>query len=189
MKRILIIAALCLAALTAHSQTIEVVSGSTTRIFLEKTNTTDNSTTFGYLEATFNAGAYLQVFHEQKFWDAPIFLHGEYQTTFDGNHTAIAGPAYSFYLPNGFISLGAFYRYDFGINTHAVQTSLSYFAAWKWLELYGYNHFWYNGAPSFFGEERLHIRLSEHFLVGAILDLTYFGEFAAVPLVGIRFDF
>lgn len=38
MKRFLIIAVLCLSALTAKAQTIEVVLGQQPRIFLEKTS-------------------------------------------------------------------------------------------------------------------------------------------------------
>lgn len=189
MKQILTIAALCLAALTAHGQTVEVVGGSTTRIFLEKTQATDNSTTFAYMEATFGGGAYVQVFREQKWWDTPLYLHGEYRSTFDGAHTIIAGPSYSFFVPVGFFSLAPFYRYDIGPNKHAVQVSACYFLDWGWLELYGYNDAWYDGAVNFFGEERMHFRINEHFKIGAILDVTYFGEFAITPLLGVRYDF
>lgn len=189
MKRILTIAALCLAALTATAQTVEVVCGSTTRIFIEKTLVSDNATTFAYMEATFGGGGYAQFFQEGKWWETPIFLHGEYRTTFDGNHTIIAGPSYSFFLPHGVINLAPFYRYDIGINQHAVQLSASYSVDFGWLELYGYNDAWYNGQMNFYGEERIHFRLTDHFKIGAILDLSYFGGFAAVPAVGIRFDF
>lgn len=182
------IAALCVAALTAYGQTAEVVSGSTTRIFLEKTHTTDNGTTFAYVEGTFGGGAYAQFFQEYKWWEVPLFVHGEYRTTFDGNHTAIVGPAYSFYLNNGFISLAPYYRYDLGLNTSSVQGSLTYLLDFGWLELYGYNDVWYDGAVNFYGEERLHLRLTDHIKIGLILDLSYFGEFKATPLIGLRFD-
>ena len=99
----MIIAVLCLSALTAKAQTIEVVLGEQPRLFLEKTSVTQNSTTFAYLEAGYNAGAMVKLFHEQKFWDAPAYIHAEYQSTFNGSHTAIAGGSYSFGLPNGYI--------------------------------------------------------------------------------------
>lgn len=189
MKKIITLAILALACIAGRAQTVELVAGKTQRVFIEKTAAVENSTTFAYLEATYNGGAMLKVFREQKFWKAPIFLHGEYQTTFDGNHTAIAGPSWTIGLPTGFLSLGAFYRYDFGANLHGAQASFCYLSAWKWVELYGYNHFWYNGAPCFFGEERLHFRITEHLKLGAIVDLTYFGAFAAIPYLGIRYDF
>ena len=189
MKHILIIAAMCLAALTAKAQTIEVVGGSTTRIFLEKTLATDNATTFAYIEASFGGGAYAQVFQEYKWWETPLYLHGEYRTTFDGNHTIIAGPSYSFFVPTGFISLAPFYRYDIGINKHAVQLSACYLFDFGWLELYGYNDAWYNGEMNFFGEERIHLRLTDHIKIGALIDLAYFGEFTITPGFGLRFDF
>lgn len=189
MKRLAILAALVLGTISAKAQTVEFVVGSTQRVFVEKTAVTPNTTTFAYLEATYGGGAMLKLFHEQKFWDTPLFLHGEYQTTFDGNHTAIAGPSYTFGIPTGFLSLGAFYRYDFLSRLHGAQASFCYLSAWKWVELYGYNHFWYNGSPCFFGEERLHIRITDHFKVGAILDLTYFGQFGETLYFGIRYDF
>ena len=88
MKRLLIIAVLCLSALTAKAQTIEVVLGEQPRIFLEKTRVMDNSTTFAYLEAGYKGGAMVKLFHEQKFWDAPAYIHAEYQSSFNDSHTA-----------------------------------------------------------------------------------------------------
>ena len=103
MKRFLIIAVLCLSALTAKAQTIEVVLGEQPRIFLEKTRVMDNSISFAYLEGGYNTGAMVKLFHEQKFWKTPAYIHVEYQSTFNGSHTAIAGGSYSFGLPNGYI--------------------------------------------------------------------------------------
>ena len=189
MKKIVALFAAILACLVCRAQTVELVAGKTQRVFIEKTAVTNNSTSFAYLEATYGGGAMLKVFHEQKFWEAPVFLHAEYQTTFDGTHTAIIGPSWTAGIPTGFLSLGAFYHYDIGPNLHAAQVSFCYLSAWKWVELYGYNHFWFNGSPNFFGEERVHFRITDHFKVGAILDLMYFGEFAAIPYLGIRYDF
>ena len=189
MKKFFTAFCVLLACLVCRAQTVEIVVGKTQRVFVEKTAASENATSFAYLEATYNGGAMLKVFHEQKFWETPLFIHGEYQTTFDGGHTAIVGPSYTFGLKTGFISLGAFYHYDFAPGLNAVQTSFCYLWNWKRLELYGYNHFWYNGSPCFFGENRAHITITEHFKFGAIVDLTYFGEFAAVPYIGIRYDF
>ena len=188
MKRFLIIAVLCLSALTAHSQTIEVVLGKQPRIFLEKTKVTENATTFAYLEGNFGGGAMVKVFHEQKWWKMPAYIHAEYQSTFNGSHTAIVGGTWSFGLPNGFISLSSLYRYDYGINAHAVQLSNAYLAAWKWCELYGYNHVWYNGALCYFGEERFHVNIYKGLKLGAILNLSYFGQFVPSVSLGIRYD-
>jgi hypothetical protein len=188
MKRFLIIAVLCLSALTAKAQTIEVVLGEQPRIFLEKTSITDKSITFAYLEGSYGAGAMVKLFREQKWWDVPAYIHAEYQSTFNGSHTAIAGGTWSFGLPNGFISLSPLYRYDFGINRNAIQLSNAYLAAWKWCELYGYNHIWYNGGVNFFGEERLHINITSRFKIGVILNITYFGAFDTMLSFGLRYD-
>lgn len=189
MKKIIFVWAILLACFVCKGQTVEFVAGTTQRVFVEKTDATENATTFAYLEATYNGGALLKVFREQKYWKAPVFIHAEYQTTFNGNHTAIVGPSYTYGLPTGFLSFGVFYHYDTNPGEHAVQASFCYLWNWKRLELYGYNHFWQNSAPCFFGENRAHISITDHFKVGAILDLTYFGEFGAVPYLGIRYDF
>lgn len=188
MKRILIIAILSCLAVVMQAQTVEVVLGKQPRIFIEKTAVTKNSVSFAYLEGSYGSGAMAKLFHEQKFWEVPAYIHTEYQTTFNGSHTAILGGAYSFPLSNGFISLCPLYRYDFGINRHAVQLSNCYFAAWKWCELYGYNHVWYNGGINFFGEERFHINITKAFKIGAILNITHFGAWGATISAGIRYD-
>lgn len=188
MKRFLIIAVLCLFTLTAKAQTIEVVLGNQPRIFLEKTSASTNATTFAYIEGAYNSGAMVKIFHEQKFWEIPVYIHTEYQTTFNGSHTAIAGGTWSFGLPNGFISLSPLYRYDFGINCNAIQLSNAYLTVWEWCELYGYNHVWYNGGLNYFGEERFHVNITKQLKAGVIVNLMYFGAFDAMLSFGIRYD-
>lgn len=189
MKRVLAIIAALTAVLTAKAQTAELLIGEQQRAFIEQTIGTEHSVTFAYLEATYNGGAMIKLFRERKFWEAPIYIHAEYQSTFDGGHTAIFGGAYTFGLKNGFISLCPLYRYDFAPGLHAIQLSNIYKADWRWCELYGYNHFWYNGSPCFFGEERFHIKLGQHFRLGAVVDISYFGAFRIQPYCGIRYDF
>lgn len=188
MKRILILIIAALSCVAAKAQTVELVLGETPRIFIEKTAVSDNSVSFAYLEGNYGAGAMLKLFHEQKWWKTPAYIHAEYQTSFNGSHTAILGGAYSFFLPNGFISLCPLYRYDFGINKSAAQLSNCYFAEWRWCELYGYNHAWYNGSFCFFGEERFHIKITDYFMVGLIANITRFGMLDASISLGIRYD-
>ena len=178
MKRLLIASILTFASLSIKAQTVELVLGSKPRVLIEKTAVSANNISFAYLEGVYKGGAMLKLFHEQKWWKLPAYIHAEYQTTFNGSHTAIIGGSYSFGLPNGFISLCPLYRYDFSINKHAAQLSNCYLAAWKWCELYGYNHVWFNGGVNFFGEERFHITITKQFKIGAILDITHFAEWA-----------
>ncbi len=172
--------------ITCNAQDIELIVTGQPKVFFESTKVKDNSTTFAYLEATYNGGAMMKLFHEQKFWKKPIFLHLEYQTTFT-NHTAIAGGSYSFFVKNGYISMGLFARYDWGINRFAAQISNSYLFSWKWGDFNGYNHLWYNGQWNFFGEERLNINLTPQIAISGILDISYFGEFNLIPCLGVRY--
>ena len=188
MKRTIVILSLLLIGMISKAQDVELVINEQPRVFFEHTAIADNSTTFTYQEATYNVGSMLHLYHEQKFWDAPVFLHLEYQSTFN-THTAIAGASYSFYLPTGFVSIAPLSRYDWGINSFAVQLSNSYCFDWGVLQFYGYNHLWYNGAMCFFGEERMHIKLSKHYAAGLILDITHFGAWEVIPALGLRYSF
>lgn len=188
MKKIIVIVSLLLIGMIGRAQDIELVINEQPRVFFEYTAVADNSTTFAYLESAYKGGSMMQLFHEQKFWGAPLFLHLEYQTTFN-THTAIAGASYSFYLPSGFVSLAPLVRYDWGQNLFAIQLSNSYLFNFGRLELYGYNHLWYNGSPCFFGEERAHFNFSEHYAIGVIIDITHFAEWEVTPSIGIRYRF
>lgn len=186
MKKLLL--ALCLLfCLGATAQTTaELLVGKQQKIFLERTFVTDNSCTFGYLEAAYNGGAMFKAFHEQKFWKAPVYGHVEYQTTFDGNHVALAGLGLYKFLDNGFLELCPMYRYDGQSNWNL---SFVYLLNWKYLELYGYNHLWGWDSVCFFGEERVHFKIGQHFRLGGAIDLAYFGEFTVTPMLGLRYDF
>lgn len=188
MKKFVLSIVIACVALTSHAQDVELVINGQPRVFFEHTTIADNTTTFAYLEATYNGGSMLKLFHEHKFWEAPMFLHLEYQSTFN-THTAIAGASYSFYLPKGFVSLAPLARYDWGQNLFAIQLSNSYLFNFGRLELYGYNHAWYNGSFCFFGEERLHVKIDEHYAIGLILNIMYFNGWDMSPSLGLRYRF
>jgi len=187
MKKFLILCfGLMLGVMASAQTTAELYIGQhETKIFLERTAVSDNSVTFGYLEATYQGGAMFKAFHEQKFWKVPIYGHVEYQTTFDGNHVCLAGAGLYKYLGNGFLELCPMYRYDGQSNW---QLSFVYQFNWKYLELYGYNHVWGQNYACFFGEERLHFKLGDHFRIGVAVDLAYFDKFTVTPYLGIRYD-
>ena len=166
--------------------TAELFIGKQQKIFLERTFVTDNSCTFGYLEATYGGGVMFKAFHEQKFWKAPIYGHVEYQTTFDGNHVYVAGVGLYKFLKNGFLELCPMYKYDGKSNWNL---SFIYLLNWKYIELYGYNHVWGQNKPCFFGEQRVHFKIGNHFRIGGALDISYFDKFSITPMFGLRYDF
>lgn len=187
-KFIIAIAALLLSLQMTGQTTVELVYGETPRLFIERTGLGENFTSFAYIEADYKGGAMVKLFHEQKFWETPIFAHVEYQTQFTGNHTIILWPSYTFGLNNGFVSLSAFYRLDTRETVSSPQLSNAYLLAYKWLEFNGFNHLWYSNGFCFFGEERIHFNITQKFKVGFICDITHFGEWRIIPQAGIRFD-
>lgn len=188
MKKFVLSIIIACVALSAQAQDVELVINNQTRVFFEHTKVADNATTFAYIESTYNGSSMMKLFREQKFWESPIFLHLEYQTTFD-THTAIVGASYSFYLSKGFISIAPLARYDWGMNSFALQLSNSYLFNFGRVELYGYNHAWHNGAFCFFGEERVHLNISGHYSVGMIINISHFEKWKITPSLGLRYRF
>lgn len=187
MKKFIIISlGLMLGVMASAQTTAELLIGQhEKKIFLERTDVTDNSVTFGYLEATYHGGAMFKAFHEHKFWEIPIYGHVEYQTTFDGHHVYIAGGGFYKNLKNGFLELCPMYRYDGQSNW---QLSFVYMLNLEHFEIYGYNHLWGQNNVRFFGEERVHFKIGDHFRIGAAIDLAYFDKFTITPYLGIRYD-
>lgn len=186
MKKSILFIISCLVAIIANAQDIEFSIGEKPRVFFEHTLIKQNSVTFSYAEIS-KENAMLKIFHEQKWWEAPVYLHLEYQTTFE-QHTALLGGTYSLLLPCGAINFSAFARYDTPC-FFSPQVSLSYSLFCKNVEFYGYNHCWYSNGVCFFGEERIHYNFNEHYAVGAILSIAYFGSFTLTPSLGFRFRF
>lgn len=85
------------------------------KLSLETTRVCPNSVTYGYADISHdyqnnssNSGNYVQIFREQKFWELPLYLHGEFRmyNGFDGfhTHTGYIGAAYTFNFSHGFIA-------------------------------------------------------------------------------------
>lgn len=189
MKRLLFII-LAIVNIVAHAQTIELVTNTRgdSKLFFEHTASTDNSTTYSYFETTYNGSSMADLFHEQKYWDAPLFIHAEYTTAFSGDHTILVGGAYCLYHNTGFVSFSPLYRWEYNADD-AVQLTNVYLADFSKLELYGFNNLWYNGSTNFFGECRLHLKVGKHTRIGIIEDVSYFGSFNAETLVGFSYNF
>lgn len=183
MKRVLFLMLVSLVMIAGRAQDIQFMFGEQSKVFFETTAVEDNRTTFAYMEAAYEGGAMLKLFREQKFWELPLYIHAEYQTTF-AEHTAIIGAAYTINHNRGYLSLAPLFRYD---NKAAAQLSISYLLVWKWGDFNGYNHLWYNGNYNFVGEERLNINVTDKIAVSGIIDITHFGAWAITPYCGIRY--
>lgn len=183
MKRVFFLILTSLVMICGKAQDVQFMFGEQCKVFFETTTVRTNSTTFAYIESTYKGGTMLKLFHEQKFWETPLYIHAEYQTSFS-NHTFLMGPSYSFNHKKGYVSFAALCRIE---NTVSPQLSNSYLVFWGWGDFNGYNHLWINKTPSFVGEERLNINVYKNIAISAILDITYFGGWDFTPYVGLRY--
>ncbi|MBP5210708.1 MAG: hypothetical protein J6Z27_02570 [Bacteroidales bacterium] len=168
------------------------------KVISESTQGTDNNTGYAYMEAGFGlkpeASNYLyaQFFWEQKFWETPLFIHGEFRTTlFDGQFDNIhyLGAAYCFYTPHGFAAIEPLYRYN-KHEGHGYQ--LSIVGGWDWerFDLAEYFDWWGNRASDFvprsvYSETRGYFKINKRFEIGAVLILSkYFDDPVNANLFG-----
>lgn len=101
---------------------------STTKLMYEGTKVTDNSVTYALFSGDFsdksdNNFYYAQIFHEQKFWDAPVYIHTEFRTYNFYQNVVYLGGAFTFGTEHGMIAIEPLVRNDsFG----------PYTKTWKW---------------------------------------------------------
>lgn len=101
---------------------------STTKLMYEGTKVTDNSVTYALFSGDFsdksdNNFYYAQIFHEQKFWDAPVYIHTEFRTYNFYQNVVYLGGAFTFATEHGMIAIEPLVRNDsFG----------PYTKTWKW---------------------------------------------------------
>lgn len=101
---------------------------STTKLMYEGTKVTDNSVTYALFSGDFsdksdNNFYYAQIFHEQKFWDAPVYIHTEFRTYNFYQNVVYLGGAFTLATEHGMIAIEPLVRNDsFG----------PYTKTWEW---------------------------------------------------------
>lgn len=102
---------------------------STTKLMYEGTKVTDNSVTYALFSGDFsdksdNNFYYAQIFHEQKFWDAPVYIHTEFRTYNFYQNVVYLGGAFTFGTEHGMIAIEPLVRND--------SFGRPYTKTWKW---------------------------------------------------------
>lgn len=97
---------------------------STTKLMYEGTKLTDNSVTYAFFSGDFSDKSdnnlyYAQIFHEQKFWDAPVYIHTGFSTYNFYQNVVYLGGAFTFGTEHGMIAIEPLVR-------------SSYTKTWKW---------------------------------------------------------
>ena len=102
---------------------------STTKLMYEGTKLTDNSVTYALFSGDFsdksdNNFYYAQIFHEQKFWDAPVYIHTEFRTYNFYQNVVYLGGAFTVGTEHGMIAIEPLVRKRF--------FWCPYTKTWKW---------------------------------------------------------
>jgi hypothetical protein len=198
MKKILLATLFGLLFITGQSQNVQIAWGEEVKVVAETELHDDNSMSFLYTELVVEnnkaASTYVQLFREQKFWEAPVYIHAEFRTfiaeQFLTNNVYMIGAAFGVIAKeNGYLTLEALYRYD-DRNNWQFTTVGGFF--YKDLSFSHYADFYGVDRLYMFSENKLFYQLSNHFKVGCNIELglnTREGKkWSCYPFVILRID-
>lgn len=126
--------------------------------------------------------AYIQLFHEHKFWEAPLFLHAEYRTYGLNEHYGYIGLAYDFFTPSGMIAIEPLIR-----NGNSLQLSIVTAHDWGWCNLNSFTDIWTaergGSRAGWYSEAWLYFPLNNWLQLGSITCLDW--DFSSTPQLSI----
>ena len=139
----------------------ESLTYSQTHIMVDVSKAGENSFTSALLSDDISSQgnfAYIQLFHEHKFWEEPLFLHAEYRSYGLDSHCLYLGAAYDFFTQHGMIALEPLLRNDSlftgnrlpVLRADATSGQLSIITGhdWGWCNLNSFTDLW---SPSLGG--------------------------------------
>lgn len=187
MKKILFVIVTLFICLTSYSQSLSLVSNmEQSKVVLEADNFTEKDYVYGYAEIGANTTPYIQLIYERSLWKG-LGVHAEFRTDFSSNYY-FAGPVWTFGFKNGAIMVEPLLRYEW--KQAYWQGSVVWTFDWDWCDIYGYADVWGQGSlPMFYSEFRYHVKLNEHFGIGAIANFMYFDKFSWIPNLSVRYKF
>ena len=178
-----------------------------THIMVDISRAGENSFSYALLSDDISPSgnfAYIQLFHEHKFWQAPLFLHAEYRSYGLDSHCLYLGAAYDFFTPHGMIAVEPLLRNDslFAGNSLPVLRADSFSAQlsiitghdWGWCNLNSFTDIWSaarsGSSAGLYSEAWLYFPLNSRLQLGGISCLSW--DFASKPqltvFLGIKFN-
>ena len=145
--------------------------------------------------------AYIQLFHEHKFWDAPLFIHAEYRSYGLDSHCLYLGAAYSFPTPHGMIAIEPLFRNNslfagnrlpvLSADGSSAQLSIITGHDWGWCNLNSFTDIWTaprNGSGAgWYSEAWLYFPLGGRLQLGSVSCLGW--DFASKPQLSVFLGF
>ena len=207
-------AALLLSLVPARGQAnlhiLQKIGGSAqTHIMVDLSKAGENSFSYALLSDDLSSEgsfAYIQLFHEQKFWDSPLFLHAEWRSYGLDSHCLYLGAAYSydFFTPHGMIAVEPLLRNNsFFEGNHFPALKSDGFSAqlsiitghdWGWCNLNSFTDIWTaprdGSGAGWYSEAWLYFPVTDWLQLGGIG--CFSSDFAAFTqlsvFLGVKFN-
>ena len=177
MKKILVLLFTLLSVMLVKAQNIQISKGEEFKVIAETELHYENSMSFLYTELVIEdnkaTSTYVQLFREQKFWEAPIYIHAEFRTflaeQFLTDNIYMLGAAWGL-LANEYcyITLEALYRYD-GQNNWQFTTVGGFLK--DRLSFSHYADFYGTDKLYMFSENKIFYEIAKPLSIGANIEL------------------
>ena len=182
----------------------ECVNHPQTHIMVDISKAGENSFSYALLSDDISDQgyfAYIQLFHEHKFWDAPLFIHAEYRSYGLDSHCLYLGAAYSFPTPHGMIAIEPLFRNNslfagnrlpvLSAGGSSAQLSIITGHDWGWCNLNSFTDIWTaprNGSGAgWYSEAWLYFPLGGRLQLGSVSCLGW--DFASKPQLSVFLGF
>ena len=182
----------------------ECVNHPQTHIMVDISKAGENSFSYALLSDDISdqgCFAYIQLFHEHKFWDAPLFIHAEYRSYGLDSHCLYLGAAYSFPTPHGMIAIEPLFRNNslfagnrlpvLSADGSSAQLSIITGHDWGWCNLNSFTDIWTaprNGSGAgWYSEAWLYFPLGGRLQLGSVSCLGW--DFASKPQLSVFLGF
>ena len=182
----------------------ECVNHPQTHIMVDISKAGENSFSYALLSDDISSQgnfAYIQLFHEHKFWEEPLFLHAEYRSYGLDSHCLYLGAAYSFPTPHGMIAIEPLFRNNslfagnrlpvLSADGSSAQLSIITGHDWGWCNLNSFTDIWTaprNGSGAgWYSEAWLYFPLGGRLQLGSVSCLGW--DFASKPQLSVFLGF
>ena len=182
----------------------ECVNHPQTHIMVDISKAGENSFSYALLSDDISDQgyfAYIQLFHEHKFWDAPLFIHAEYRSYGLDSHCLYLGAAYRFPTPHGMIAIEPLFRNNslfagnrlpvLSADGSSAQLSIITGHDWGWCNLNSFTDIWTaprNGSGAgWYSEAWLYFPLGGRLQLGSVSCLGW--DFASKPQLSVFLGF
>ena len=178
-----------------------------THIMVDISKAGENSFTYALLSDDISSQgtfAYIQLFHEHKFWEEPLFLHAEYRSYGLDSHCLYLGAAYDLFTQHGMIAIEPLLRNDslfagnrlpvLRADATSVQLSIVTGHDWGWCNLNSFTDLWSpslgGGHAGWYSEAWLYFPLNDWLQLGTIACFSWDFALAAqlTVFLGAKFN-